>query len=143
MSMRDIRRTFPSLNRHNSKKKSPDDFNYNCLAFVLGDRRQWWEPPGQFGFYWPPGFPEDLSIKTVTAIIKLHGFVVELEPTAHPLTDSVAVYGKGEEWAHFAKFSNGVWMSKLGEDHDITHSSLDLLEGDLYGNVVKILSRMQ
>jgi hypothetical protein len=113
------------------------------FGFCAGDRAQWWEPPPQFGFYWPPGFSEDLSVETVTAIIKLHGFVVELDPAAHPVTDSVAIYAKGDEWAHFAKFSNGVWMSKIGEDHDIAHSSLDLLEGDLYGNVVKILSRIQ
>ena len=139
--MQDIRRTFPSLNRRNCKKKSPDDFNYNCLAFVLGDRANWWEPPGEFGFYWPPGFSPDLKVETVTAIIKLHGFVMELEPNAIPFADSVAIYAKGGEWEHFAKFTDGTWTSKIGEDHDIAHSSLKLLEGDLYGKVVKILSR--
>jgi hypothetical protein len=141
MSMQDIRAAFPSLNRRNCKRKSPDDFSYNCLAFALGDKTNWWEPPGEFGFYWPPGFPGDLSVETVTAIIRLHGFIVELEPKAVPRAEAVAIYAKGEEWLHFAKFTDGVWASKMGEDHDITHASLELLEGDLYGKVVKILSR--
>lgn len=143
MSMEDIETTFPSLNPSNCERKSDEDFNYNCLAFVLGDQDNWWEPPAQFGFYWPPGFPEDVSVQTVTAIIMLHGFVVELEPDANPITDSIAIYAKGEEWTHFSKFTHGTWTSKIGEDHDILHSSLEVLQGDLYGRVVKILSRKQ
>ena len=141
MPMQDIMRTFPSLNESNSEEKSEYDFNYNCLAFALGDNSNWWEPLEQFGFYWPPGFAHDVSIETVTAIIKLHGFVVGLQPNITPLADSIAIYAKGDEWTHFAKFTNGKWASKIGEDNDIIHSSLELLEGDLYGKVVTILSR--
>jgi len=137
----DIEKTFPSLTRENYAPTSDEDFNYNCLAFVLGDHSNWWEPPGYFGFYWPPGFPSDLSVETVTRIIKLHGFVVETDKHAEPATEAVAIYAKGEEWSHFAKYTDGKWMSKLGEDHDISHSSLGLLEGDFYGEVVAILSR--
>ena len=94
-----------------------------------------------YGFYWPPGFPADVSVETVTAIIKLHGFPVEVERNTAPVAESIAIYAKGEDWEHFAKFDDGVWKSKIGEDHDIMHSSLDVLEGDMYGHVVKILSR--
>ena len=74
-------------------------------------------------------------------IIKLHGYIVECDRHAEPLTDSVAIYAQGPDWTHFAKYVNGQWLSKIGEDHDITHASLDQLEGDLYGEVVQILSR--
>lgn len=142
MSLADIELSFPRLKRdQNYERASDSDFNYNCLAFVLGDKSNWWEPPGLFGYYWPPGFPEDVSVGTATEILKLHGFVIELESGNEPATESIAIYADGEEWTHFAKFSNGVWASKLGEDHDITHSSLELLEGDKYGRVIKILSK--
>jgi hypothetical protein len=142
MSLEDIEADLPLLRRgQNYAEASKWNFDYNCLAFVLGDYENWWEPPGLYGHYWPPGFREDVSVETVTKIIKLHGFVVEHAPDIPPLTESIAVFAKGEDWEHFAKFANGVWSSKIGEDHDITHSSLQVLEGDLYGRVVKILSR--
>jgi hypothetical protein len=142
MGLEDIERDFPLLRRsENYTEASIEDFNYNCFAFVLGDYRNWWEPPALFGHCWPPGFTEDVRVETATAIIKLHGFIVELERNTVPLAESIAIYAKGKDWEHFAKFENGVWKSKIGEDHDITHSSLELLEGDMYGHVVKILSR--
>ena len=85
MSLEDIERDFPSLKRgENYDEASELNFNYNCLAFVLGDYYNWWEPPALFGHYWPPGFPEDVKVETVTAIIKLHGFTAELERNTLP-----------------------------------------------------------
>jgi hypothetical protein len=36
MAAEDIERDSPSLTRDNYKPMSDEDFNYNCLAFVLG-----------------------------------------------------------------------------------------------------------
>ena len=141
MSVDTIEDSFPSLNRNNYTVTSPEDFNYNCLAFALGDLHTWWEPPGQYGFCWPPGFSQDSSVETVTRIIKLHGYSVECGPNDSPLADSIAVFARNGEWTHFAKYVDGQWFSKIGEDHDISHASLNLLESDLYGEVVRILSR--
>jgi hypothetical protein len=141
MAASDIERDFPSLTADNYKRTSDEDFNYNCLAFALGDLANWWEPPGEFGFYWPPGFANDLTVETVATIINLHGYLVEIDKRTKPSAEAIAIYAKDREWTHFAKYTGGQWMSKLGDDHDIAHSSLDLLEGDLYGEVVRILSR--
>jgi hypothetical protein len=142
VGLEDIQRDFPLLTPGSFELKSQEDFNYNCLSFVLGDLENWWEPPSEFGFYWPPGFAADVSVQTAVEILKLHGFVVELDRRATPLTESVAIYARGGEWTHFAKYTEGQWMSKLGEGHDISHDSLEPLEGELYGEVVKILSRV-
>src|SRR6266849_11043738 len=101
----EVERDFPALTRENYQKSSEKDFNYNCLAFVLGDNQNWWEPPGMFGHYWPPGFPEDTTVETVTLIIKTHGFLVDAELKANPETEAIAVYAEGHEWTHFAKFA--------------------------------------
>jgi hypothetical protein len=120
---------------------SDEDFNYNCLAFAVGDLCNWWEPPRQAGRYWPPGFPEDGTVRTVESIIELFGFTVEIDSTSLPKTDAIAIYAEGDDWTHFAKFSNGYWSSKLGEGHDVTRVDLKDLEGHIYGKIVKILSR--
>jgi hypothetical protein len=55
--------------------------------------------------------------------------------------DGNAIYAIGDEWTHFAKFSGGAWKSKLGEGHDVSGVELDDLAIDIYGEVIKILSR--
>jgi hypothetical protein len=139
VATQDIERDFPGMEY---EVRSDEDFNYNCLAFALGDSTNWWEP-GVMGHYWPPGFPADTTVKTVSAIIATHGFVVENADPTTVSTDSVAIFAEGDKWTHFAKFTNGEWSSKLGEDHDVTHVRLRDLEGasPKYGRLVKILSR--
>jgi len=140
MPRAELDRQFPKLKGKNIDL-SPKDFNNNCLAFALGDHQNWWEPPGQYGFYWPPGFPADTTIETVERIIRLHGFTVELDPHSTPENDSIAIYGLHGEWKHFAKFANGAWSSKLGQSHDVERIDHLDLEIKAYGKCVKILSR--
>ena len=139
----DIERDFPLLNSSNYQVISPEDFNYNCFAFALGDKRNWWEPPGLFGYYWPDGFAGTADLKTAVAIIRLHGFTLDVTASRTSETEAIAVYAMEDEWTHLARFSNGKWVSKLGEGHDITHSTLDVLEGDLFGQVAMVLARAQ
>jgi len=140
MSKSEVEYDFPKLV---GKKYglSPEDFGCNCLAFALGDQSNWWEPPKGAGQYWPPGFPNDTTVETVEAIIRIHGFTVELLPTETPEGDAIAVYATGNQWKHFAKFSHGEWSSKLGEGNDVSGISLEDLEMPMYGKVVKILCR--
>ena len=140
MSRSDVEYDFPRL-VGKEYELSPEDFNFNCLAFALGDHSNWWEPPRGPGQYWPPGFPDDTTVATVEAIIRIHGFTVEILATQIPETDAIAIYATGNQWRHFAKFSNGVWSSKLGDGNDIIGNSLQDLEMPIYGNVVKVLCR--
>lgn len=108
---------------------------------MLGDVKNWWEPPRQFGHYWPPGFPQDVTVETAVAIIKCHGYTIDCGLSTRPERESIAIYAAGGEWTHFASFSNGVWFSKLGDGNDIRHKELREPEGDLYGRVVRVLGR--
>ena len=140
MAKSDLEIDFPAL-AGKDYDLSDEDFNYNCLAYALGDSSQWWEPPRGPGQYWPDGFPPDVTVKTVEDIIRLHGFTIELEDSENPDTDAIAIFAIGAEWTHFAKFSDGAWKSKLGTGHDVSGVSLkDLMIPD-YGKVVKVLSR--
>ena len=140
MAKEDVEVDFPRL-VGKEYDLSDEDFNYNCLAFALGDHANWWEPPHGQGQYWPPGFSEDITVKTVEKIIRLHGFTVEVAKGTSPQTEAIAIYAIGNEWQHFAKFSGGEWKSKLGRGHDVSGVDLnDLCIGE-YGEVAMILSR--
>ena len=140
MAREDVEADFPSL-IGKDYDLSDEDFNFNCLAFALGDHSQWWEPPNGGGTYWPEGFPDDITVETVESIIRVHGFTVEIDVSGTPTTPAIAIYAQGNEWTHFARFDNGIWASKLGDGHDILRVTLKDLEGGLYGDVVKVLSR--
>jgi hypothetical protein len=140
MAKSDVERDFPAL-VGKDYDLSNEDFNNNCLGFALGDLYNWWEPPRGHGQYWPPGFPEDITVKTVEEIIRVHGFTVEVIPGTPPETDAIAIYAIGDEWTHFARFAGGAWASKLGEGHDVSRVNLGDLTVNMYGKIVKILGR--
>jgi len=140
MAKEDVELEFPAL-VGKDYDLSDEDFNNNCLGFALGDVNNWWEPPKGSGQYWPPGFPDDITVATVETIIRVHGFTVEITEDTQPETDAIAIYAIGKDWTHFAKFSSGAWTSKLGAGHDVSRVSLDDLKVDIYGTVVKILCR--
>lgn len=75
-------------------------------------------------------------IETAIAILKIHGFRIEIASSAEPDGDAVAIYAEAGEWTHFAKYTNGVWSSKLGEGKDVQHAKPQDLEGPLYGQAV-------
>jgi len=142
MPKEDLERDFPELSGKDYDL-SPQDFNYNCLAFALGDVSNWWEPGRGSGHYWPPGFSHDVKVSTVEEIIKLHGYRAETGIGEKPNAEAIAIYAIDDEWTHFARYSDGHWHSKLGEDHDVSRIELnDLAIGD-YGSVCKILCRLK
>lgn len=140
MARTDVESDFPLL-IGKQYELSDENFTYNCLAYALGDESNWWEPPKQSGQYWPPGYPDDTTLPTVEAIIRCHGFTVQVDIAITPETDAIAIYGAGNEWTHFAKCVNGRWCSKLGDGHDVVDIRLEDLEGAIYGKVMKILCR--
>src|SRR5689334_8875462 len=140
MAKTDVERDFPALTQRDYAL-SDEDFNFNCLAFALGDYHNWWEPPRGKGNYWPDGFPEDLTVQTVESIIRTHGFTVKIDASTNPDADAIAIYAEGNEWTHFARFATGVWSSKLGDGNDVVRMHLEDLEGNIYGKVVMVLSK--
>jgi len=43
---------------------------------------------------------------------------------------------------HVARqLANGEWTSKIGKNEDIVHATLDQLEGDQYGHIVRIFRK--
>lgn len=149
----DTEKRFPYLKskeyRKTSESTMDDAVKYNCVAHAMADNQQWWQPPiwGQLepGQHWPPEAPVEHELNTYIRVFELQGYVIcdsfELEPNY----EKVAVYW-GVDGHHVAKqLDNGEWSSKLGDEEDIAHKTLDGLETDgtlpAYGKMRQILKR--
>ena len=141
----ELQRRFPKLTDSSFSIQSPEDPRYNCLAFALGDERQWWEHGAKL-CYWPPGFTEGETLDSWIRVFELHGYRKTANRDVEPVTEKVAIYADLDFMAtQVAKQQpNGLWKSKLGRGHDIEHASLEALEGDQmdeYGLVAQVLQR--
>jgi hypothetical protein len=143
----ELRTLFPKLVIGNYKRVSQANPRYNCLAFVFGDERHWWEA-GRYGgrYYWPPNVTQGTTIAAISEILTSAGYEPTHNREIEPEYEKVAIYASLEdmEFSHVAKCDGSVWKSKLGKGQDIEHYSLAVLEGDQeaeYGIVERILRR--
>jgi len=148
MTEAEIEAIFPSL-RAGFDITSPTDEEYNCIAWSINDVRQWWwpTPHGQRkwpGKYWPPGVDHEETLKAFTKVYESLGFKKCDEREFEAGYDKIAIYADSIGTVlHAARWwieDNG-WSSKLGEENDIRHHSLESIEGASYGTVVQIMKR--
>lgn len=138
---------FPKLSLDNHETKSKATPRYNCVAFARGDDRHWWEP-GLYGgkYYWPPELQEGDLLESWKKVFTLKGYKETKNREVEPGFEKVAIYVGLNDFrpSHVAVSDGHVWKSKLGKGQDISHSSLDILEGDQqdeYGIVDSIFKR--
>jgi len=132
---------FPLLDDANSIRTSEATTQYNCIAWAAGDNtRKWW--PHRLG-YWPP---EALMVETIAAFNAAFaslGYAPCANGDRERGWQKVALYTDAEGTpTHMARqLEDGTWTSKLGNDIDITHTTVDALHGDAYGTCVGYLRR--
>jgi hypothetical protein len=129
--------------------KSPADENYNCIAWSLNDLHQWWWPTptgtGRWpGKYWPTGILNEETLAAFIALYERLGFKKCSSGDFEEGYDKIAIYtdhlGTPTHAARWWQEDLG-WSSKLGEENDILHHSLESLEGTAYGHVSQIMKR--
>jgi hypothetical protein len=135
-------RDFPHLGNQYQKKSSYTN-QYNCIAWAMSEcHRPWWPGSAPDG-YWPANLPPTLTIDNFVAAFRQKGY--ELCQGSHHewRFERVALYAdRLGVPTHAARQSwRGVWFSKLGQNIDITHKSLEALEGGTYGAVVHMMKR--
>jgi len=138
-----IEQAFPSLNNLNYKLTSPETRSYNCIAWAAGDSsRKWWPDKSNIA-YWPAGIPREETIDTFIAAYKTLDYIGCENGEWEQGFEKIAIYAKyGTEPTHAAlQLENGEWTSKLGDSHDISHKTAEIIEGKCYGNVVCYLKR--
>lgn len=131
----------PNLKHSPYKKTSEKDPRYNCIAFAVGDLSHFWDDINVNGYYWPPGVPNADTLISWTKIFEIHGYEETDNQGLEPEYEKIAIYARSDSPEHVARQkASGIWTSKMGKGIDIEHT-LEGLEGDFYGNVVKIMRR--
>jgi len=134
---------FPNLSSGNYRITSNPDGGYNCVAWAAGESTRWWQPNA--AYYWPlASIPDDEepSVDHVVALFAHMGFETCPINDARGGYDRVAIYGERDRFTHAARqLDSGWWASKIGPDEDIEHKTLNVLEGDFYGEAKKVMRR--
>lgn len=121
---------------------SPEDANYNCVAWALGDTNHWWEPDEDY--IWLDGLDFDDRLQTLKHLFEHFGFEQIFQPDWTNKVEKIALYSNdGVFCSHVAKQTiDGNWTSKLGVSFDVTHT-IETLEYGIYGHLAVILQKKQ
>lgn len=139
----EIERLFPNLLTTGYQITSSATPDYNCIAWAAEDTTVWWWPDA-FGFYyWPPDIPRTETLAAFIAAYSLLGYLPCLDAQPEPGYEKIAIYldATGAPTHATRLLTSGIWTSKLGQLEDISHQTLDGLEGRLYGRAVQVLRR--
>jgi hypothetical protein len=136
---RSVANDFPRLAVGNFKITSPKDVRYNCIAWAAGSQTEWWWPLGK---YWPGGGPKSTTVDSFLMMYCSQGFSECANGELEIGFEKIALYANAHgQVTHAARqLPDGQWTSKLGRNHDISHT-LTSLEGGAYGKVAKMLKR--
>ena len=138
----DLEEVCPILKEISYKITSPRDARYNCVAYAVGDLQNFWYDVAIKGYYWPPGVPSADTLEGWIKVFEIHGYRETQDSSLEPEYEKIAIYASEHYPEHVARQkASGAWTSKMGKDIDIEHPSLECLEGDSYGKVVKIMKR--
>lgn len=130
-----------SLKHSPYKITSPRDPQYNCIAYAIGDLSQFWDQINIKGYYWPPGAGGVDTLAGWVSIFEIHGYKETTDRTLETEYEKIAIYESADGPEHVARQkASGLWTSKMGRGVDIEHT-LEGLECDFYGKVVKIMKR--
>ena len=126
---------FPLLDDYNHQVMSSQDDTYNCLAFAAHDVKHWWDPTNN-RLYWPEGAPRGQQIENVIITWMRMGYEVCDDGALENGYEKVAFYVQNGKVQHATRqTADGKWLSKLGNQEDILHDTVEGLEGPVYGKV--------
>ena len=110
-------------------KESERDRRYNCIAWASGSNtvRYW---PKVRGYRWPENISQAETPEAFTQFFSIQGYEACHIPDLEAGFEKIAIYTSGNDVLHAAKqLTSGHWISKLGEQEDIEHKSLQNIEG--------------
>ena len=147
-----IKQVFENLKDGEFEITSPFDAKYNCIAHAADDNEKWWwavdtKTAGN-DVFWFNNIPSQATLENFILAFQKLGYQpcdnAELEKDS----EKIAIYISTKDEIHSPKgtpthmarqLSSGKWTSKLGQDVDISHRTLNSVEGNLYGIVKQIL----
>jgi hypothetical protein len=150
MSLQEIESSFPKLAVDGWRKSSEETYDYNCFAFALNDRDDWYSPLPLNGYYWPADqIPRDIRLSTMIELYRYEGGFEPCENGEYEEgIEKIALYTNifGNVTHAERQIDSKTWTGKLGPLEDIEHPLLSSLEDDGvkpddYGKVTQFLKR--
>jgi hypothetical protein len=134
---------FPGLDATNYDVTSPSTPDYNCIAWAAADDANWWQPDPFRQYFWPANSPRDYAVPAYIHAFGAMGYVQCNGTDLEEGFEKVVIYvGRDGLPSHMARqLENGHWTSKVGSSFDISHSSVNDLQGIQYGTVACVLRR--
>jgi HAMP domain-containing protein len=149
-----IKRVFENLKDGEFEITSPFDAKYNCIAHAAEKNDKWWwsVDKAMMGndVFWFNNVPSEATLDNFVKAFGKLGYQPCKTDKLEKSFEKVAIFvsTKDEIYApkgsvtHMARqLSDGKWTSKLGKDVDISHNTLQAIEGKVYGIVKQILKR--
>jgi hypothetical protein len=149
-----IKRVFSNLKDGEFELTSPFDSKYNCIAHAAEKNDIWWWSVDKKlvgnDVFWFDNVPGEATVENFISAFSKLGYkpCENSKPEQH--FEKVAIYVSTKDELHAPKgsvthmarqLSDGKWTSKLGNDVDISHNTLQAVEGNVYGVVKQILRR--
>ena len=141
-----LRSVFPNLTCENFSKTSEAVKSYNCIAWAAGRgeiEEEWWEPSSDIEHYWPPSVAKEYTSQCYREAFRTLGYEPCHDGAREAGWEKVALYVDDNDTpTHMARqLPEGGWTSKLGKSIDITHKTVEALEGNCYGRATYYLRR--
>lgn len=137
-----LKAEFPLMTEANYYVTSPQDVQYNCIAWAAGEDDVWWWPDSMYNAHWPDSASRQETIEAFIQAFSTKGYSLCKDGRLEQGFEKIALYALNEKPTHAARqLPNGNWTSKLGTNHDINHT-IDALDGPVYGSVVMYLKRV-
>lgn len=93
--------------------------------------------------FWPPGAVED-TLEGWADAYRVLAYKSCNDASLEKGFEKIAIYVEDGSPQHVARqLEYGTWTSKLGNDEDISHHTLEALEGEFYGKVVALMKRQR
>lgn len=135
-----VRDSLPNLTPDNYRVTSSASWEYNCIAWAVGESKTWWWPaPGR---YWPPSVPREETVSAFLEAFATRGYVSCSSADLEAGVEKIALYAHSNRPTHSARqLATGWWTSKLGPSVDIEHSRPEAVSGGVYGAIVALVGR--
>ena len=139
-------RKFPQMEVGKYKITSPQDGEYNCVAWALDRDDVKVRPDGIGGSFWPEEVPGGETLDTFMSLFAFYGFQECPDAQLELGFEKIALYAEEQEgqqlFRHVARqLEAGGWSSKLGDYEDISHDEVAALESVSLGQVVIYMKR--
>jgi hypothetical protein len=138
----------PNLTPDTCEVTSPATPQYNCIAWAAKDAlRNWWPDDQDIGF-WPITRREE-SIDAFIEAYRTLGYEPCIGGLLEEGIEKIAIFGTqnrdgSSNPTHAAlQLESGKWTSKLGPFEDVTHESVDDVNGPVYGKALLFMSRLR